>query len=86
MKVAMYDESFSRLWVTSAMIAVPLYFGETIRGVVSCVQHEGEEGAGEAEGGGFTAEHLGEVEMLADLLGRLIDYRLAAHLLGIERP
>lgn len=68
---------------TWAMLAVPFsYFGE-LRGVISCVQLIPAESA-ESLPPGFSPHHLGELQQVAGLLSRLIEYRLLAQCLGLD--
>ncbi len=65
---------------TWAMLAVPFYFFNELRGVVSCVQLL----RADATAPGFSAEHLHELQHAAGLLSRLIEYRLLAQSLGLD--
>lgn len=58
--------------VTEAMIAVPLFFANRPRGVVSCVR---------LGSGSFEGRHLWEMQQSVAVLERLIDGRLLQHLL-----
>ena len=61
--------------VTAAMIAVPLFFANQTRGVISCVR------LGEGE---FEAGQLGEIQHTATVAERLIDSHLLHELLESE--
>ena len=74
------DQKVGKL--TCSMIAVPLYFGSRLRGVISCVQHKDHAEAEDPPG--FSTEHLEEIEFVAELLGQLIEWKLAHIILGIE--
>jgi hypothetical protein len=64
---------------TCAMIAVPFYFLQGCRGVISCVQLKR---AGDPEPPGFRPEHLTGVQRAAAVLSQLIDYRLLSRAIG----
>jgi GAF domain-containing protein len=66
---------------TCAMIAVPLVFTGELRGVISCVQIRPRESR-DPDPPGFTHEHLLQTQLVATLLGRLLEARLLAHCLG----
>ncbi len=66
---------------TEAMIAVPFYFAQHIRGVVSCVQLSELEDK-ETPARGFSQNDLREVELATASVQRLLDLRLIEHLLG----
>jgi hypothetical protein len=66
---------------TCAMIAVPFYFLQACRGVVSCVQLK-KTGARGAEPPGFRPEHLASVQRAAATLSRLIELRLLSRTIG----
>ena len=66
---------------TSAMIAVPFYFLDECRGVVSCVQLK-PSGPGGAEPAGFRPEHLAGIQRAAALLSRLIEFQLLSKTVG----
>jgi transcriptional regulator with GAF, ATPase, and Fis domain len=65
----------------SAMLAVPLYFGKRLRGVVSCVQLRHPHSR-EAASPGFSLEALHRIERLSAVLTRLIDYTLVGTTVG----
>lgn len=68
---------------TRAMIAVPLYFAGTVRGVISCVQlTRGDGNAVAAAPPGFTISDLRKVQLAAEILTRLIDHRLVGATVG----
>ncbi len=67
------DETLKQ--VTSAMIAVPLFFGNRPRGVVSCVR---------LESGEFEVAHLQAIQRSVTLVERLIDWQLLQILLEEE--
>lgn len=64
---------------TTAMIAVPFYFGFGLRGVISAVQLSGEEKSRD----GFRSVDLESLARATNLVGRLIDGSLFASLLGL---
>ncbi len=66
---------------TGAMIAVPFYFLNACRGVVSCVQLR-RPAAGVAEPPGFRPQHLASVQLAAALLSQLIEFRLLSRAVG----
>jgi hypothetical protein len=66
---------------TQAMIAVPFYFAQHIRGVVSCVQLSEREDK-QAQARGFSQSDLREVKLATATVQRLLDLRLIEHLLG----
>ncbi len=66
---------------TTAMIAVPLYFGRQPRGVISCVQL-----SDAAAAPGFSMQSLATVQLATSVLSRLIDYRLLAATTGCDSP
>jgi hypothetical protein len=68
--------------VTAAMIAVPFYFAQEIRGVISCVQLVPADAAPADEPPGFPPESLRSVQHAAEVLGRLVDHALLGALLG----
>lgn len=69
--------------VTCAMLAVPFYFADQVRGVISGVRLKSADAPG-ADPPGFLPEDLGAWQLTATLLTRLIDYRLLALTLGRE--
>jgi len=66
---------------TCAMIAVPFYFLNACRGVVSCVQLK-RDNADSAELRGFRPEDLASVQIVAALLSQLLEYRLLSRAIG----
>jgi len=58
---------------TYALIAVPFYFLQRCRGVVSCVQLKSGERHDLA---GFAPKHLDAVQLASSVVGRLLEYRL----------
>jgi hypothetical protein len=76
---------------TYAMIAVPLYFLNQVRGVISCVQlfdvvaqQRKPVPAGKTREG-FRLRHFAAVEMAAAIIRDLIDYRLLGTAVGWNR-
>jgi hypothetical protein len=76
---------------TYAMIAVPLYFLNQVRGVISCVQLLDvliEKGQAEPTGRippGFTPRDLNAVQTIAAVVRDLLDYRLLGTAVGWNR-
>lgn len=68
--------------VTCAMLAVPFYFAGKLRGVISAVQLK--ENAEAPEPPGFTAENLATLQLAAEVLSRMVEYRLLSLALGRE--
>jgi len=66
---------------TCAMIAVPFYLLRDCRGVLSCVQLQNPDSP-EPGPAGFQAGHLAAIERAAELLARLIEFRLVAQIVG----
>lgn len=66
---------------TWAMIAVPFYFLQACRGVISCVQLK-EPNSRSPDPPGFRPEHLAGIERAASLLTHLIDYRFLSRTVG----
>lgn len=66
---------------TCAMIAVPFHFMGACRGVVSCVQLK-RPGSLEPDPPGFRPEHLARIHGTAEVLARLIEYRLLSRAIG----
>jgi hypothetical protein len=65
------------------MIAVPFHFLKACRGVISCVQFQpAGEPASTPDRAGFTPEHLTDLQRLAALLGRLLEYQLVGRITG----
>lgn len=65
---------------TTAMIAVPFYFGFGLRGVISCVQLE--EAAGDREG--FSFADVERLSRVANLIERLVNESLFSSALGFN--
>jgi hypothetical protein len=76
---------------THAMIVVPLYFLNQVRGVISCVQlldvliEKGKVIPIENPPSGFTPSDLGVIETTAAAMRNLIDYRLVDTTIGWTR-
>ena len=76
---------------TYAMIAVPLYFLNEVRGVISCVQlldvtvHGGEAAATGETPSGFGPPELNAIQPIAAVVRDLIDYRLLGTAVGWNR-
>jgi hypothetical protein len=76
---------------TYAMVAVPLYFLNEVRGVISCVQLldvEVRDGQLEATGEmprGFGPPELNAIQTIAAVVRDLIDYRLLGTAVGWNR-
>jgi hypothetical protein len=76
---------------TYAMIAVPLYFLNQVRGVVTCVQlldvlvEEGQAAPVERTPTGFSPSDLNAVQTTAAVVRDLIDYRLLGTAVGWNR-
>ncbi len=68
---------------TWAMLAVPFSYFSELRGVISCVQLLPADAAVPPPAG-FSAAHLHELQHIAGLLSRLIEYRLLAQSLGLD--
>jgi hypothetical protein len=69
---------------TGAMIAVPFYFAQQCRGIVSCVQltnKPNKSGSAPARTG-FDMESMREVSRAASLLTRLFDFKLISRIIG----
>ena len=60
---------------TCALLAVPFYFLKNCRGVLSCVQLRSPDSA-QPEPAGFSPVHLAAVQRAANILTRLLEYRL----------
>jgi hypothetical protein len=73
------------------MIAVPLYFLNEVRGVISCVQlldvvvHEGQAAATGETPAGFGPPELNAIQTIAAVVRDLIDYRLLGTAVGWNR-
>jgi hypothetical protein len=76
---------------TYAMIAVPLYFLNEVRGVISCVQlldvvvQEGQAAATGDTPAGFGPPELNAIQTIAAVVRDLIDYRLLGTAVGWNR-
>jgi hypothetical protein len=66
---------------TCAMMAVPFYFLQACRGVISCVQLQ-PPNATRPEPPGFRAEDLASIQRTSALLSELIEYRLLSQTVG----
>jgi hypothetical protein len=66
---------------TCAMIAVPFYFLQTCRGVISCVQLQ-PPGSTRPEPPGFRPEDLASIQRTSALLSELIEFRLLSQTIG----
>ena len=66
---------------TCAMMAVPFYFLQACRGVISCVQLQ-PPNATRPEPTGFRAEDLASIQRTSALLSELIEYRLLSRTVG----
>jgi hypothetical protein len=71
--------------LTCAMIAVPLYFAQEIRGVISCVQLKPADAPPADDPPGFTTESLRYAQFASAVLTRLIDHALLGATLGLAR-
>ncbi len=65
---------------TTAMIAVPFYFGFGLRGVISCVQLEENPGGGK----GFDSTHVEKMVRVANLVERLVNASILSDALGMN--
>lgn len=76
---------------TYAMVAVPFYFLNEVRGVISCVQlldvvlHDGAATATGETPGGFGPPELNAIQTIAAVVRDLIDYRLLGTAVGWNR-
>ena len=66
---------------TWAMIAVPFYFLQACRGVISCVQLKNA-ASRSPDPPGFKPDHLASIQRAATLLSQLIEYRLLSRTVG----
>jgi hypothetical protein len=66
--------------ITGAMIAVPFYFAQQCRGILSCVQLAGT--ARPSTRRGFDMDSMQEVSRAASLLTRLFDFKLISLIIG----
>jgi hypothetical protein len=83
------DEKLKKM--TYAMVAVPLYFLNEVRGVISCVQLQDvdiRDGKAVAKGekpAGFGPPELNTIQTIAAVVRDLIDYRLLGTAVGWNR-
>ena len=63
------------------MIAVPLFFAQDVRGVISCVRVKPPD-ASAPDPPGFSVEDLGRIELAAETVQRLLEHRLIVECLG----
>jgi transcriptional regulator with GAF, ATPase, and Fis domain len=66
---------------TTAMIAVPFYFAQECRGIVSCVHLAKKSGSASSQRD-FDMESMREVSRAASLLTRLFDFKLISRIIG----
>jgi hypothetical protein len=66
---------------TTAMIAVPFYFAQECRGIVSCV-HLAKKPSSASTQKDFDMESMREVNRAASLLTRLFDFKLISRIIG----
>ena len=66
---------------TTAMIAVPFYFAQECRGIVSCV-HLAKAPGPVSSRKGFDMESMREVSRAVALLTRLFDFKLISRIIG----
>ena len=80
-----HDKSLDNLLKvqTYAMIAIPLYFLDACRGVVSCVQLKVPDSTG-PNPPGFTQRDQAVVRYASTTLGRLIDHRILRATFGLR--
>lgn len=67
--------------LTCSMIAVPLYFAQNVRGVISCVKLKPADST-EPDPAGFSPESINRIERLSAVLGRLLDLSLVGTTVG----
>jgi transcriptional regulator with GAF, ATPase, and Fis domain len=67
--------------LTCAMIAVPLYFAQNVRGVISCVQLKAAD-SDAPDPAGFPPSAIHRIERLSAVLGRLLDLTLVGTTVG----
>jgi hypothetical protein len=67
--------------LTCAMIAVPFYFAQNVRGVISCVQLKAADSE-MPDPPGFPPHAIHRIEQLAAVLGRMIDLALVGTTVG----
>jgi hypothetical protein len=63
------------------MIAVPLYFAQNVRGVISCVQLK-DANSTDPDPSGFSPASIHRIERLSLVLGRLLDLSLVGTTVG----
>jgi hypothetical protein len=68
--------------LTCAMIAVPLYFAQEVRGVISCVQLKPAGAESAEDPPGFAPESLRSVQFASAVLTRLLDHSLLSAATG----
>ena len=68
--------------VTTAMIAVPLYFAHQLRGVISAVQIRPDKSEA-PDPPGFSPRDLGQLQLTAEILERLIEHELLTLSIGL---
>jgi hypothetical protein len=66
---------------TTALIAVPFYFLNTCRGVISCVKLAGRESA-TGDANGFALESLASIQRTSAILTKLVEYQLLSAVVG----
>jgi transcriptional regulator with GAF, ATPase, and Fis domain len=66
---------------TTAMIAVPFYFAQQCRGIISCVRLTNKAGSASSRKG-FDMESMREVNRASSLLTRLFDFKLISRIVG----
>ncbi|MFV1994356.1 MAG: GAF domain-containing protein [Verrucomicrobiales bacterium] len=74
------DEALGK--VTCAMIAVPIYLGGALRGVISAVQWKKDSDAPDPPG--FTAKDLHRAQRLSKMLERALNYKLLKIILDLN--
>ena len=68
---------------TCAMLAIPLYFGGGLRGVITAVQVQAVSSP-DPEPPGFSARNLQAFQLTASVISRLVDQQLYTLALGVE--
>ena len=68
--------------ITCSLMAVPMYAGGTLRGVVSCVKQKDTPDDPDPEG--FSAPNLGRLKRLSAAIERILNYRMLVSILGLE--
>ena len=74
------DEALGK--ITCALMAVPLYAGGSLRGVVSCVKMK--DSIDDPDPEGFSAPNLGRLKRLSSAIERIVNYRMLVSILGLE--